>query len=399
MRKRLTPALVLHPPLPPGDLDRHVIWDEVQPGFGLLITCGGHKSYVVQYRAKGRSRRLHLKSGLNLLAARKEARAILGAVATGGDPLSERRAAERVKSDTLEAITREYLAREGKLLRTTKQREKVLERLVLPRLGARPIEDISRTEVVRLLDRIEDESGAPMADQVLAYLRRVMSWHANRSEFRSPIVGGMSRSNPEKRKRQRILSDSELKAVWMGAEAMGGVYGPFVQFLLLSAVRRNEAAGMRRSEVTGHQWLVPQERDKINLGFMVPLTAAAEAVLGKLPVIGDGDLYFTHDGKRALGGFNKFKARLDGICGVKDWRLHDLRRTSRTLMSRAGVLTDIAERVLHHKVGGVRGVYDVYEYAAEKREALERLAALLGRIIDPPAANVVPLKEDKRIPA
>ena len=75
------------------------------------------------------------------------------------------------------------------------------------------------------------------------------------------------------------------------------------------------------------------------------------------------------------------------------WRLHDLRRTARTLMSRAGVPSDHAERVLGHALPQIRGVYDKYGYLPEKREALEKLAALLDSIINPPPANVVALRK------
>src|SRR5258708_36629056 len=123
-------------------------------GFGLAVTKGGHRSYVVSYRADGRKRRMHLKHGLTLTDARKEGKAILGAVAKGGDPLTERRKAERAKSETLQAIVDEYVAKEGDRLRTMDERQSVLGRLVLPKLGARQIDDISRTDIVRLLDRI-----------------------------------------------------------------------------------------------------------------------------------------------------------------------------------------------------------------------------------------------------
>ena len=141
---------------------------------------------MVDYRANGRKRRMHLKARLTLSDARREARAILGAVAKGGDPLGERRKAERAESNTLKAIVEEYLSREGDRLRTTDKRRAVLERLVLPKLGAHQINEITRTDIVRLLDKVAEENGAPMADHVLAYLRRVMGWHASRSDdFRS----------------------------------------------------------------------------------------------------------------------------------------------------------------------------------------------------------------------
>jgi integrase len=74
------------------------------------------------------------------------------------------------------------------------------------------------------------------------------------------------------------------------------------------------------------------------------------------------------------------------------WTLHDLRRTARTLMARAGVRPDISERVLGHVIQGVAAVYDRHDYEAEKRDALEKLAGLVERIVNPPPANVVPMR-------
>ena len=230
MREKLTPALVAKKEAAASQ--RVIYWDASMPGFGLMVTRKGHKSFVVQYRTSGRSRRMHLKAGLTLRDARKEAKAILGAVAKGGDPLGKRREAEQAKSNTLKAIVEEYLAREGDRLRTIGERRAVLRRLVLPKLGARQIGDITRSDITRLLDRIADENGAPMADHTLAYLRRVMSWHASRSDdFRSPIVRGMARTRPSQRRRQRVLSDNELRAAWRAAEASRNAFSYFVQFL------------------------------------------------------------------------------------------------------------------------------------------------------------------------
>ena len=100
MRSKLTPAFAAKAEATPGR-GRTTYWDAGMPGFGLMVTANGHRSYVVQYRAAGRSRRMHLKTGLTLTAARREAKAILGTVAKGGDPLTARRKAERVQGDTL----------------------------------------------------------------------------------------------------------------------------------------------------------------------------------------------------------------------------------------------------------------------------------------------------------
>jgi integrase len=400
MRVRLTPAFAAKATVEPG-ATRTTYWDIGMPGFGLMVTSNGHRSYVVQYRAAGQSRRMHLKDGLALRAARKEAKGILGAVAKGRDPLRERRKAERAASNTLNAIVEEYLTREGSRLRSIGERRAALKRHVLPKLGMRQIGDISRTDIVRLLDHVADKSGAPMADHVLAYLRRVMTWHAARSDdFRSPIVRGMARTRPSQRRRQRVLSEDEIRAVWRAAEASPSAFGYLVQFLLLTATRRTEAAAMRRREVVGNDWIIPQERYKTGLELVIPLSPAAQTVLSAVPKIGKIGFVFTTNGKRPIGGFSKFKRDFDANvlaelrkqnpeAELPRWTLHDLRRTARSLMSQTGVPSDHAERCLGHVLPGIRSTYDRHQYLPEKERAFAALATMIERIVKPPPYNVL----------
>ena len=109
------------------------------------------------------------------------------------------------------------------------------------------------------------------------------------------------------------------------------------------------------------------------------------------------DYVFT-TGKKPIGGFSQLKSKFDEKAGLSDWTIHDLRRTARSLMSRAGVPTDHAERCLGHAMGGVRGTYDRYAYHSEKLRAFEALAAQIDRITNP-RDNVVPLKGNQEIPA
>jgi integrase len=329
---------------------------------------------------------------LGLAAARKHARALLGEVAKDRDPLQERRNRISLAEDTFKSIAEAYFAREGKKLRAVAVRQRVLERLVYPRIGAQPISAIRRSDIVRLLDRIEDENGPVQADRTLAYVGRIMNWHASRSdEFRSPIVRGMARTSAKERARARILTDNELRAVWKAADATPGPFGAFVQFLLLTGARRAEAAEMTWSELSGADWTLPAARNKVKVDLIRPLSAAAQKVLAKLPRVGGHGYVFTTGGDRPIGGFAKFKRRLDEACGVTGWTLHDLRRTARSLMSRAGVSSDHAERCLGHVMPGVRGTYDRHAYHEEKRHAFEALAAQIERIVNP-QENIVPLR-------
>jgi integrase len=388
MRDKLTPSLVRKARAENG-ADRTIIWDTKTTGFGLQVTAAGHKSFVIQYRAKGRSRRMAIDGVLDLESARKRARALLGEVAHDRDPLQERRIESARERETFQAIADSYFAREGKKLRSAEHRRQALGRLVYPVIGARPIADIRRSEMVRLLDRIEDENGPVMADRTLAYVRRVMNWHASRSdEFRTPIVRGMARTSGKERARARILSDGELRALWKAAEA-AGPFGTFIKFLLLTAARRSEASKMTWDEINDGVWLLPATRNKVKQDLARPLSGAARKLVARLPKI--GRYVFTFDGVKPITGFSNLRDRLDAACRVKDWTLHDLRRTARSLLSRAGIAADVAEMCLGHVLTGVRGTYDRHEYHAEKKQAFEALAAQIARIVDP-QNNVVAMR-------
>jgi integrase len=103
-------------------------------------------------------------------------------------------------------------------------------------------------------------------------------------------------------------------------------------------------------------------------------------------------VFTTNDGLKPISSLSLFKSQLDAASDTKGWTLHDLRRTARSLMSRAGIPSDHAERCLGHVIGGVRGVYDRHEYHTEKQQAFEALAALIERIVSGTQAGVVQLK-------
>ena len=279
--------------------------------------------------------------------------------------------------------------------------EATFNRLVRPAIGEKSIYDIKRRDIVAMLDGIEDQNGPVMADRTLAHLRKSFNWWTVQDEdFKSPVVKGMARTKPAERARDRVLADDELRDVWVALKAMEGpaCYPAYVRNILLTVTRRNELSDMHSAELDGNVWVIPGSRYKTKRDHAIPLSAMALENLGELTK-GEGFLFSTTGGKVAFCGFSKAKAELDrqiakvrkaaGRKPMAQWQLHDLRRTGRTLMSRAGVSDDHAERALGHVIAGVRGTYDRYEYLEEKRQAFDKLARLVALILDPPANNVL----------
>jgi integrase len=164
----------------------------------------------------------------------------------------------------------------------------------------------------------------------------------------------------------------------------------------LTAQRKDKVASMRWEDVVDGEWRIASEaREKGNAGSLRLPQMVLDIIAAQARI--DGNPYvFAARGGSAFNSFSQRKHELEAILTVKmpdmpPWVIHDLRRTARSLMSRAGVRPDIAERVLGHAIPGVEGVYDRHSYADEKADALNRLAALVGGIIKPPTGNVVAL--------
>jgi integrase len=392
LTKKLTAKTIEN--LRPGSQRREI--SDGGSGLYLVLQPSGHKAWAVRYRVGGRPAKLTLGPWprLTLAAARKGAADALHELDQGRDPAAARKdakfKADAARANTLAAIATEYLKREGGKLRTLDQRVSILDRLILPVLGARPIADIKRSEIVRLLDGIEDRNGQRMCDVALGVLRRVMAWHATRSDdFVPPIVKGMARQNAAEHRRSRILDDDELRRLW-AATADGQPFSNLVRFLLLSACRRNEAAAMRWTEVANGVWTLPASRSKTKTEIVRPLSKVAQAVLAAQQR--DTEWVFTTTRTGPLKQFAAPKVKLDAVAGLSGYRLHDLRRTSRSLLSRAGVNPDIAERCLGHALPAIRATYDRHRYLDEMVHAFEALATLIERIVNPTDAAVLPFR-------
>jgi integrase len=385
-------------------------------GLYLVIQPSGAKSWCTRFRFRGAPRKLtlgpfladgqhgadaapELDTPLTLAAARELAARAKRQAKGGVDPTAAKRkqrvAQRAAEADTLQAISEEYLRRKPPQ-RADNQLRADLELLYRP-LGRLPVADIKRSQYRRELDRIADERGPVRADRVLSSLTRLLNWHASRDDdFRSPLTRGMRHTKPKDLARSRVLSDDELRQVWTTAERIKGPFASFVQFTLLTATRRGESAGLRRSELSdnGQTWIIPGSRYKNGKDTLIPLSKAAQRIIAAQPVL--GDFIFSANGSHALGGFADRKTAFDAACGISGWTIHDLRRTARTLLSRAGIPADISERCLGHALVGVRGVYDRHEYEAEKRHAFEALAAQIERIVHPPEAKVADMAEARK---
>jgi integrase len=415
MAKILTPITIRN--LRPGT-ERYEVPDAGCRGLRVVVFPSGCKSFVTRFRYRGLARKLtlgpalidgtvaepsvepQLDTPLTLSAARELCARALRQAKSGVDPTvlkrKQREASTAAQGDTLQAIAEEYLRREGPRLRTLSQREADLELLYEP-LGRLPVAEIKRGQYHRVLDRIADTRGPVRADRVLAGVKRLLSWHAERSDFISPLGRGGRRMSPKELARSRVLTDEELRKLWTAAEIYPGPFGAYLCFTMLTATRRGESAGLRRGELSddGRTWIIPGARYKSKHDTLIPLSETAQKIIAAQPVL--GEFVFSADGSRPLGGFDKRKAEFDKVAGVHDYRLHDLRRSSRTLLSRAGIPTDIAERALGHAKAGVRATYDRFEYAAEKRNAFERLAQMIEHIVRPPPVTDLGEARGKRL--
>jgi integrase len=386
-------------------------------GFGVRVTASGARAFILNYRLRGRERRFTIGAwpDWSALKAVREARILRQRVDRGEDPLKDREPIPATKSvsSVIDDFMTRYARNNERPLRSADQIQSAFERLVKPCIGKIGVYELRRSHVAEMLDKVEDEAGPVQADRVRAYLRKALSWYAERDDefnLNAAFVRVGARANPKERARTRVLSDDEIRTIWP-LLGKAGTFGALLKILLLTAQRRDEVANMAFKEIgTDGIWTIPAERYKTKRSNHVPLSNAARTVIEARPRIDGCDYVFPSMTKTPFSGFGKSKARLDKailidmrkrankgaeIAPPPNWTLHDLRRTAKTLMARAGVRPDISERVLGHVIAGVEGTYDRHSYADEKRDALEKLAELVQRILSNEPGRT-PVKRSQR---
>ena len=303
--------------------------------------------HYVRWTTIGRCDRIKIE------ASREKAREIIRRV-KAGKPAFE---PEPPRPDTLAAVVADWLALYvgPKGLRTRPEIERRLNKYVLPILGDRPFDELKRSDIAKLLDGIQHKHGARQADTCLTDLRRVANWYASRSDYVPIFTRGMKRSDAKPR--DRILNHYEIRTIWEAASTEDvGPFGGIVRLCLLTAQRKQKVAAMRHDDIVDDVWCIPQAPREKDAGGDLVLPKLALNVIAEQPrhavnrhvfpaKWGPGHVHVGLDTMK-----KKFDARLPA--GFEPWVVHDLRRTSRSLMSEAGVDRNVAERVLGHKVGG-----------------------------------------------
>jgi integrase len=314
--------------------------------------------------------------------AREVARSVIRRVEQGLEPFEP----PPVKPDTVAAVVELWLEQHvaQHKLRSGPELRRICEVYILPYWAKRDFVSIKRKDIIDLADHIERKHGSAMADVVTKYFRAITNWFRNQRDetYVPPAFPKDKRVPVEKRRRKRVLNDDELRRVWRAADAFGG-FGSVIKLLLLTAQRREKVLTMKWADIAPDgTWTIPKlPREKGSPDTLL-LPAQALAIVRAQPrFINNPYVFAGNRGGRKIFNFARDKQALDDASGVGDWVLHDCRRTARSLMSKAGVRSDVAELILGHAVGGVKEIYDTYDYVSEMSDGLRRLAALIDIIL------------------
>jgi integrase len=375
-------------------------------GFGVRVTDKGQRTFILVARYRGSKNPTRRALGeyptLTLQVAREKARTWRELIRAGKDPKEveqeENRRQQRRLENSVAAVAEKFIQRHVKGQRQARDTERALRREVIARWGQRPLDSITRRDVIAMVEGIVDRGAPAMARNVLAFTKTFFKWCVSRDLLdNSPAAMVEAKTLiGEKKVGKRVLSDAEIRAFWAANERMGYPFGPLFRLLLLTGCRVNEIAKSRWWEVDGNLLTIPPDRFKSDAQHLVPLTREALAVLDAVPRFTKGDyLFSTTFGEKPVSGFSKAKARLDQLMGCAEpFKLHDLRRTVRTRLASLKVPDTVAEMVIGHGKRGLGRVYDQHRYLDELREALELWAARLRDIVTPPPENVVRLEKE-----
>lgn len=368
--------------------------DSDVPGLRVRVGVSGAKTFILRRRVAGKVRNITLgRYGprMGLADARSKARALVNDL-EAGKPAPAPKVRSATAAETIRGMLPAYLAAKAHL-RSIGDTKWLLENNVLPELGDRLADTVTRGDVTRLIDKLAERSPS-----------RARATHAQLSAFYTWALPRLDRihanpcrdaGRPDKPKtRDRVLSDEEIAALWRVADAEPLPWGAALKLLILTGQRRNEVfwATWDEFDLEAGEWTIPPDRAKNTVANLVPLSPAAIDVLRAIPVSGSDKVFPSRaDPKRGASGFSKAQARfrsaLDKDLGREageHWQMHDIRRTVATGMQRLGVRFEVTEAILNHVSGsrsGVAGIYQRHDWREEKRAALDAWAAYVQSLV------------------
>jgi integrase len=387
-------------PAPKGKRD--VVWDGALPSFGVRVTDKGSVSFFVMRRPAGGSSLVRVGLGAypatSLAEARQRARQALSDLTAGVNPI-ERRTAEKAAeakraANTVDSVVDDFVSKYASNKRTGAVIGQLLRRELVSRWTGRPINEITRSDVVDMIEAIAERSPSA-ARQAWIYTQRLYGWAINRGTYGLEVSPcdriSITDLTGSPKARERVLADWEVRIICKAAERAGWPLSPFVRLLFVLGCRRGELAEMQRDELDLDRglWSLPGSRVKNEQPRTIPLPSQAVEILRAIPKSEDGSFVFTTtEGERPISGFSKLKARLDKLIAEDEperalgaWTIHDIRRTMRTHLSALPIGGTIAEMMIGHKQRGIRAVYDRYAYLDEQRAGFELWAQRLDTVL------------------
>ena len=384
--------------------------DSDVPGLVLRITPSGVKSWSFTYNMKTERRRISLgvysSEGVTLKLARERARELRGAVQRGEDPWQDRQvqATEAVKAKAngfcscLDDYIEKYAKQEQKES-TSKATRSILERYAVPEFGDRPVSEIRRRDIKALLEVVrvktpKGKRGPFAANQLRATLSGMFRWLAvDEDLFETNPVTGI-RQCVRYKPRKRALTDAEVVALWRAAIKVGAPFGPPIRVLLLTGRRREEMGALRWDEVDGDWAAIPGERMKNGRDFRAPLSGPAKAIIEAQPKMKACTFVFTTTGRTPISGWSYGKKQIDKQMAfelglpegeeVTPWRIHDLRRTLTTWLSKNRYSHEVQMRLMSHLPAAsdvTTRVYNQYDYDDEAMEAVTKWASHVLQLV------------------
>jgi integrase len=422
MAEHLNDRRIAALPIPTIEERQRDYWDEGLRGFGVRVSYGGRRVFVVRYRIGSRLRRLTIGPypALKLAEARKMARAAMGDVAHGDDPAQNKQ--ERRDALTFKYLTKSYLEMAQKRHRRWDEAERIIKKDLLPEFGHRLLTDIRRSDVRELVENIARKRDAPiMANRTLGVLSRMFNFALDREWIDASPATRIPEPGEEK-SRDRVLNDAELIELWTRLDQIARRIQPedssatddempkrprnitpamaqAFQVQLLTAQRPGEVRTMRWADVAldAAWWSIPSALTKNGKPHRVPLTKAVVDIIKPRQDVAEDDVKFVFENRPRAGSIACSGKRAASVLSRTlsfAFRAHDLRRTAATRMAEVGVPRDHIAKVLNHVEAGPAAtrIYDRYDYDAEKRAALERWSQRLTAIVEGKTAKVVPLR-------